>query len=182
MKTEFVSRLRLLAMLAIALLSCRGQAAQLLDDRAISIHSAQEIAERRRALIQYLWGAEGFPAKRMPDAILTNVPSPVKQLANLERVDEFHIEQAPGLQGLAYHFVPKRANRELVVLHHGHGCTLDDDAGAADTGHGLQRTINGLLREGYVMVSSVSSCRTCDRGIARAITTRCSNSRRRAIR
>jgi alpha-N-arabinofuranosidase len=141
--------LYLLPTLALALWSCRGQAAQLLDDRAITLHSAQEIEERRHALIQYLWGAEGFPAKRMPDAILTNVASPVKQLANLERVDEFHIEQAPGLQGLAYHFVPQHANQELVVVHHGHACTLDDDAGSADVGCGLQRTMNGLLREGF---------------------------------
>jgi alpha-N-arabinofuranosidase len=149
MRNKSVSQLCLLPMLALALWSCRGYAGQLLDDRAITLHSAQEIEERRQALIQYLWGADGFPAKRMPEAILTNVPSPVKQLSNLERVDEFRIEQAPGLQGLAYHFIPQRANRELVVLHHGHACTLDDDPGSADVGCGLQRTINGLLREGY---------------------------------
>lgn len=125
------------------------QAAELLDDRAITVHSVREVAEKRRELIQYLWGADGFPARRLPDVVLTNVSNPVKQLTNLARVDEFRINMAPGLQGLAYHFISARPNRELVVVHHGHGCTLDDDPGPADAGFGLQRTIAALLREGY---------------------------------
>ena len=36
-----------------------------------------------------------------------------------------------------------------MVVHHGHGCTLDDDPGPADVGFGLQRTIRALLSEGY---------------------------------
>ena len=126
-----------------------SEAAQLIDDRAITVHSAREVAEKRRDLIKYLWGAEGFPARRLPDLVVTNVPSPVRQLTELARVDEFRIDMAPGLQGLAYHFIPQRPNRELVVVHHGHACTLDDDPSPADVGYGLQRTINGLLREGY---------------------------------
>ncbi len=135
------------AIIAIASPTPRVQA-ELLDDRAITIHTARDIDAKRRALIQYLWGDEGFP-KGLPDAMQANVPSPVKQLTNLDRVDEFHVEMAPGLQGLAYHFVPQRSNGGLVVVHHGHACTLDDDPGEADVGTGLQRTINGLLREGY---------------------------------
>ena len=143
------SPLRLLALLIIGLFAERGEAAQLIDDRAITIHSARQVAEKRRALIKYLWGAEGFPTRRLPDVVLTNVPSPVRQLTHLARVDEFRIDMAPGLQGLAYHFIPQHPNRELVVVHHGHACTLDDDPSPADIGYGLQRTINGLLREGY---------------------------------
>ena len=123
--------------------------AQLVDDRAITVHSAREIAAKRDAVIRYLWGPAGFPARRLPDTVLTNIASPVRQLTHLARVDEFRIEMAPGLQGLAYHFVAETPNRGLVVVHHGHGCTLDDDSSAADIGFGLQRTIQALLREGY---------------------------------
>lgn len=125
------------------------ESAQLIDDRAITIHSAREVAAKRRALIEYLWGSGGFPKHRLPDAVLTNVPSPVQHLSQLARVDEFHIDLAAGLQGLAYHFISQRPNRQLVVVHHGHACTLDDDPSPADVGYGLQRTINALLREGY---------------------------------
>ena len=125
------------------------QAAPLTDDRAITVHSRREVEEKRRALIQYTWGTDGFPERRLPDVVQTNVVSPVKQLSHLARVDEIRIEMRTGLQGLAFHFVAERPNRELVVVHHGHACTLDDDPSPADVGYGLQRTINGLLREGY---------------------------------
>ena len=137
------------ALLVIGLFAVRVQSAQLIDDRAITIHSAREAAEKRRALIQYLWGAEGFPERRLPSVVLTNVASPVKQLNHLARVDELRIDLAPGLQGLAYHFISQHPNRELVVVHHGHACTLDDDPSPAEVGYGLQRTIHALLREGY---------------------------------
>lgn len=126
-----------------------GQSAQLINDRAITIHTERDVAEKRRALIRYIWGAEGCPGERLPNTVITNIASPVKQLTHLARVDEFRIDMAPGLQGLAYHFIPEKPNLELVVVHHGHACTLDDDPSPADVGYGLQRTIHGLLREGY---------------------------------
>src|SRR5207248_10791446 len=113
------------------------------------LHSAREVKEKRRALVKYIWGAEGFPDRRLPDRVITNVASPVKELSQLARVDELRMELAPGLEGLAYHFIPQHPNRELVVVHHGHACTLDDDPSPKDVGYGLQRTISALLGEGY---------------------------------
>jgi hypothetical protein len=140
----------LLALLLISF-AYHGSCAELklVDDRAITLHTAREAAARRRALIQYLWGSKGFPEHRLPDVVVTNVASPVQHLSQLARVDELRIDQAPGLQGLAYHFIAQHPNRQLVVVHHGHACTLDDDASPSDVGYGLQRTIDGLLREGY---------------------------------
>ena len=139
----------LLLVLILSLIGGAVQSAQLVDDRAITIGSAGEVAEKRNALIEYLWGQDGFPKKRFPEVVQTNVVSPVKQLSHLARVDEFRIDMAPGLQGLAYHFIAAKPNSELVVVHHGHGCTLDDDPSPAEVGYGLQRTIEALLREGY---------------------------------
>src|SRR5437016_1904994 len=133
----------------IGLSSIQAPCAELVMDRAITVHSAREVAQKRRALIQYLWGAQGFPERRLPDSVITNVASPVKQLGHLARLDELRMDLAPGLQGLAYHFIPQRPNFELVVVHHGHACTLDDDPSPNDVGYGLQRTIDALLREGY---------------------------------
>jgi hypothetical protein len=122
--------------------------AALVDDRAITIHTAADVAAKRQALIEHVWGAEGFPSNRLPQ-VIAKVESPVKHLSSLERVDELRIPLAPGLEGLAYHFLPQKPNGELVVVHHGHACTLDDDPSEQDIGYGLQRTINSLLREGY---------------------------------
>jgi hypothetical protein len=99
-------------------------------------------------LIEHIWGTDGFPDKRLPEQV-TKVESPVKQLDALERVEDLRIDMAPGLQGQVFYFVPKRPNGELVVVHHGHACTLDDDPSPNDVGYGLQRTIAALLREGY---------------------------------
>lgn len=124
-------------------------AATLLDDRQIRIQSPADASRLRRALIDYVWGPAGFPYRRLPDSLRTNIPSPVRDLKSLARVDELRVEMWPGLQGLAWHFIPANPNQELVVVHHGHACTLDDDSGPADVGYGLQRTIAALLREGY---------------------------------
>jgi hypothetical protein len=135
-------------MLSLVATSDLARAVELVNDRAITIHSAADVAAKRRALIDHVWGADGFPDKRLPDKV-TQVESPVRQLDALERVADLRIEMAPGLQGQAFYFIPKRPNGELVVVHHGHGCTLDDDPSPNDVGYGLQRTIAALLREGY---------------------------------
>ncbi len=139
----------LLLLLPLATSSRIFAAVQLLDDRAITIRSAAELADKRQALIRYLWGAEGFPQTRMPTSVSTNVPTPVSHLTSLARVDELRFDLAPGLQGLAYHFLAEKPNHQLVVVHHGHACTLNDDPSPADVGCGMQRTIHALLREGY---------------------------------
>jgi hypothetical protein len=126
----------------------RGGAA-LIDDRAVTIHSAREVTEKRQALIHHLWGAAGFPHQKLPDVIATNIASPVRELSTMARVDEFRMNLAPALEGLAWHFVAAKSNRELVVVHHGHACTFDDDASTNNVGYGMQRTIHALLREGY---------------------------------
>ena len=136
------------AILFSILCSVPVRGAERIQDREITIHSAIDVKAKRRALVQYLWGAQGIP-KRLPDAVLTNVTSPVKQLDDLARVDEIRIDMATGLQGLAYHFIPQHPNYQLVIVHHGHACTLDDDPSPVDVGYGLQRTIRALLTEGF---------------------------------
>lgn len=132
----------------LTLLSRTVHSAELLDDRAITLRSAADAAQRRTTLIQYLWGADGFPT-RLPAGVVTNIDCPLKKLEHLKRVDELHIDLAPGLEGLAWHFLADDPNGELVVVHHGHACTLDDDPSPQDVGNGMWRTIQALLREGY---------------------------------
>src|SRR2546421_10382899 len=74
------------------------ESAELVTDRAITLHSTKQVTEKRRALLRYIWGSEGFPERRLPDKVLTNVPSPVKGLTQVARVDELRMDLAPGLQ------------------------------------------------------------------------------------
>lgn len=62
-------------LLLTAAMTAGAPAAALLDDRAITIDSTQDIVSKRRALIQYLWGKEGFPFRRQPDVVQTNISS-----------------------------------------------------------------------------------------------------------
>src|SRR5438067_13918669 len=91
-----------LTLLVSLLFATAARSAQLVDDRTITIRSAREVKQKREALIQYLWGKEGFPTSRLPNLVHTNVASPVKQLSHLDRVDEFRMDLAPGLQALSY--------------------------------------------------------------------------------
>src|SRR5436190_2100132 len=95
----------LLRLVLLAILSISINSAPLLNDREVSINSADEVRQKRQALIQYLWGSGGYPKDRYPN-VITNIATPVKQISNLKRVDELRIDLAPGLEGLAYHFVP----------------------------------------------------------------------------
>src|SRR5437773_8227042 len=90
---------------ALSLSTLSNAQSALIDDRAITIHSTKDVAAKRRAIIEYLWGSDGFPSGRMPTVIQTNIATPVKQLSHLARVDEFRMDLAPGLEALSYHFI-----------------------------------------------------------------------------
>ena len=121
---------------------------KLIDDREITLWTETQVEERRRQLIHYIWGEVGFPGHLLPN-VRVGVRAPVSGSIAAARVDEFTLDMAPGLQGLAYHFIPTKRRNELVVLHHGHACTLDDDNSDRNVGYGMQRTIAALLENGY---------------------------------
>jgi hypothetical protein len=56
-------------------------------------------------------------------------------------------------KGYAHHFIPKRPNGRLVVVHHGHAPSFNDDPTPQDVGHGMRRTISGLLTDGYSVLA-----------------------------
>lgn len=127
----------------------------LVDDRLMRVDTPHAIAATRRALIRYLWGREGFPARRLPDRTL-NVPSPVSSVPNLSRVDELRVPMEAGESGLAYHFIPKNASGRLVILHHGHGTSFNDAPGdppGNEVTSGLSRTIRELLQRRYAVLA-----------------------------
>jgi hypothetical protein len=125
----------------------------LLDDRNITIKTSLEIASKRQALINFIWGTAGFPISKLPSSVEKNVPSPVWKLDNLERVDTLHITMDAGQSGLAHYFIPKQKNNRLVVLHHGHACTFNDGADSKNRDFGMYRTLNKLLSAGFSVLA-----------------------------
>ncbi len=120
------------------------------DDYAITVEQPADVAAKRRRLIEFIWGTEGFPTAAS-ELAARGVDSPVRALANLERVDELRVTMprssgAPVVVG-AYHFIPARKQNRLVVLVDGHGCpaTFAEDG----KGYGLEQTIRALVHEGF---------------------------------
>ena len=125
--------------------------AQVADDRHITIANPADVAAKRKALIDFIWGLGGIPQDRLPKVEKDDL-SPIPALENLRRVDTLVIEMEAGQTGFAHHLIPKQANSRLVILHHGHAKTFADGA-ALDAGYGMQRTINGLLTHGFSVLA-----------------------------
>jgi len=135
-------RLAVLATLVPLLLPVVARAQQV-DDRDVTITSPVEAAERRRALIAYVWGARGFPRDLLP-TVITDVQSPLPGLTNVKRVDELRVNMGP-VEGLAYHFIPLLPNGRLVIVHNGHTCAFDEA--------GVNETIAALLAQAYAVLT-----------------------------
>jgi Ricin-type beta-trefoil lectin domain len=146
-----------MSLLAVMLFLGRGQTvgAGSVDDRNITINTSDDITVKRQALINFVWGTDGFPLDKLPSSVEQDVPTPVSNLNNLERVDTLNIVMESGETGLAHHFIPSSKNNRLVVFHNGHfnPCTFDDGEGSGNTDHGLQRTINALLSTGFSVLA-----------------------------
>jgi hypothetical protein len=143
-----------LTLLAAAILHCHApcRAGGLTDDRQITIRSAKDVEDKRRALHQFIWGPTGFPTTKLPSSAARNIKSPVDKLGNLHRVDEIRIKMDANEESLAHHFIPVRKNHQLVIVHHGHADTLNDNPAVDDRAYGMQRTINALLLDGYAVL------------------------------
>jgi hypothetical protein len=88
----------------------------------ITIHSPQDVQAKRQALIEVLWGRNGFPFEKQPDSIITAVSdSDFVALNNLKRIDKLVIEMELAFNSIVYHFLPQNDNGSAVIYHQGHG-------------------------------------------------------------
>lgn len=150
-------RTSILLLLVLAFL-CPTAVAQLVDDRTITVTTGAEVLARRQAIVDYIWGSDGFPSAKLPTSVAANIPSPLAGLENLERVDLIRINDGTPHPGRAFHFIPLRKNGQVVVVHHGHGTTFTGTDALTDgdpypSGLGLRRTIAALLMDGYAAIA-----------------------------
>lgn len=109
----------------------------------ISIHNQTDVQNKRQQLIELIFGKQEVP-QRLPDKIEKSVPdSDFVDLENLERIDKLTIEMEWGLKSIAYHFIPRKGNGELVIYHQGH------------RGHFVhgKEVINAFLKKGYAVIA-----------------------------
>jgi len=126
---------------------------KLVDDSEVTIQTHEDVIQKRAAIIQHVWGNDGFPSDRLPTNVILNDESPVPNLEGVERVDTFVIELGSDLRSYAHHFIPVNKNGRLVLLLHGHAVTFDDGTDPNDQTYGMRRTLQGLLQEGFSVMT-----------------------------
>ncbi|HEX8411855.1 MAG TPA: hypothetical protein VF883_23605 [Thermoanaerobaculia bacterium] len=138
-------------LLLLAIFLGASATAQLVDDRTITVLTGTDVINKRQAIVNYIWGTEGFPSTELPNSVVTNVPSPLAGLENLERVDLLRVNDTTAHRGRVFHYVPLRKNGQVVAVHQGHDTTFAGSDALTDssTAGGLRRTINALLMDGY---------------------------------
>jgi YD repeat-containing protein len=146
--------IRILApVVAVLSLLASASAQMLFDDREVTIFSLEDVESRRQALIDFVWGAEGFPRDQLPLRMIRDDLSPVEGLAGLDRTDTLVVEMHRGIHSYAHHFIPTTSNGRLVVLHHGHAPSFDDSTAHDDVSYGMRRVLEGLLGDGYSVLA-----------------------------
>lgn len=120
--------------------------AALVDDREMVVTSAAAVERKRAEMIEFIWGAGGFPKGR-PAKVEKGVASPVAGLTGLREVERYTIRMAAGQENTTHHLIPAKGNGRLVVLHHGHACTFDDAGDPRSAGMAV--TAKRLLEAGY---------------------------------
>jgi hypothetical protein len=116
----------------------------------LTLTSESQLAPRRRALLNFIWGSDSLPSSQaVPRAATANCQ--INGLGNVAKTEELRIAMELNQEELACHFVASAPNGRLVVFNPGHACSVADgsdwrtDAGS----YGDQRTIQTLLVDGY---------------------------------
>ena len=158
--------------------SCPLPAGQYLDDRIIRV-GASNAAHIRQDLINFLWGQNILPTvtatattnvyrdgtfntSGLSQPLIREINGLAAGLIHLARVDllTHPVKDASGatvFTAKAWHMIPKSSphryvKNKVVLVSQGHACSLNDGLGHADKNHGLKRTINALLTDGYSVV------------------------------
>jgi hypothetical protein len=128
-------------------------------DYNITVLSTNDVTAKRQALIRFIWGsaATALPTA-LPDSVVTNIPWPITSgtFSNLLRVDLLKFNESTRHRGRALYFIPRSSNGEIVLVHKGHGDSIDGSTALTDddgANGGIRRTIDTLLAEGYGVVA-----------------------------
>jgi hypothetical protein len=114
--------------------------------KLIQINRVEDITKKRDALIQYIWQGKGFPSLKLPDKVEEKIEDErYGKLfeSDLKQIDKITVRMEPGLESIAYHFIPKKCCNKLIVYHQGH---------RGDFVKGID-TIGGCLEKGYSVMA-----------------------------
>jgi len=111
-------------------------------DDLIEIGTLGEVKEKRKQLVEFLWGLKSLPTS-LPDVInFKHQDDRYNDLNNLLRIDRLIVQMEYDLNSVIYHFIPKKSNNRVILYHQGHG---------GDMFLG-KVVINNFLDKGYAVV------------------------------
>ncbi len=89
-------------------------------DNMISIQNTNDLEEKRKELIQFIWKTNSIP-KQLPDIIDRNISDErFTSIPNLKQIDKLTIEMNHGLSSVVYIFLPENSNGQTILYHQGH--------------------------------------------------------------
>ncbi len=86
----------------------------------ISIRQPGDVAERRKALIHFLWGRPELPLSLPAEVISAFADARYEDIRSLSRIDKVIVAMEYGIESNVYHFLPKNPNNRVVLYHQGH--------------------------------------------------------------
>jgi hypothetical protein len=116
----------------------------------LTLTSSSGIDARRTSLITFVWGQSSLPTTVATPQALSAICS-TSGLPTLNPATELRIGMLQGQEAFACHLRPVQSNGRLVILHHGHACSLADGTSPFfdDNHYGLYRTMYHLLNDGF---------------------------------
>lgn len=112
---------------------------EIVDDSTLHILDDDDAARLRDQLITFIWWDGSFPTDLRPDDVEEDVDPPYEG-TGASRVDRLTIDLGDDYVSRFYHFHPAVPSSSLVIVHQGHGDTLDET--------GADRAIEYFLEQG----------------------------------
>jgi len=110
----------------------------------ITIDSEEDIIDKRKNLVQFIFAQETLPSSILPSHIEKGIQDKrFSNLGNLKRIDKITVTMDYGLESISYFFHPLKSNKRLIIYHQGHG-------GGFVLG---KPTISYFLENGYFVIA-----------------------------
>lgn len=109
----------------------------------IRINNEEDIRVKRKAIINYLWGENGFPHNKMPNSVEDEIiDQRYNDVKNLKRINKLTISMEYNMAAVVYFFEAEKKNNKLIIYHEGHHGDFINE----------KNTIRFFVEKGYCML------------------------------
>ena len=89
--------------------------------KLIHIHNEDDILDKRKQLIKYIWKQNNFPYDKIPSIVENDIEDErYSDLKNLEKINKITTQMEYDIKSYSYLFLADDSNDKLIVYHQGH--------------------------------------------------------------